>query len=86
MVATDVGACRELLVGVSQEDQALGESGLVTPVASPDATARAMIRLWQDRDVRLRMGRAGQERVRRYYQQEQLYRSYSDLYQEHSAA
>ena len=43
VVATDVGACRELLVGISQEDQALGESGLVTPVVSPDATARAMI-------------------------------------------
>lgn len=85
-VATDVGACRELLVGISQEDQALGESGLVTPVVSPDATARAMIQLWQDRDLRLRMGRAGQERVRRYYQQEQLYRSYSDLYQEHIGA
>ncbi len=86
VIATDVGACRELLVGVTEEDQALGASGLVTPVASPDATARAMIELWQDRDSRLRMGRAGQERVRRYYQQDQLYRSYSDLYQEHLAA
>ena len=86
VVATDVGACRELLVGISQEDQALGESGLVTPVASPDATARAMIQLWQDKDLCLRMGSAGQERVRRYYQQEQLYRSYSDLYQEHIEA
>ncbi len=93
VVATDVGACRELLVGVSQEDQALGESGLVTPVSSPDATARAMIRLWQDGDLRQRMGHTGQEHVRSYYQQEQLYRSYSDLYssysdlyQEHSAA
>ena len=86
VIATNVGACRELLVGVTQEDQALGESGLITPVASPDATARAMIQLWQDSDLRVRMGRAGQERVQRYYQQEQLYRSYSDLYQEHIAA
>ena len=86
VVATDVGACRELLMGIAEEDQALGESGFVTPVASPDATARAMIQLWQDSDLRLRMGRAGQERVQRYYQQEQLYRSYKDLYQHHMAA
>ena len=86
VIATEVGACRELLVGISQEDQALGESGLITPVVSPDATARAMIQLWQDRDLCLRMGRAGQERVQRYYRQEQLYRSYSDLYQQHIGA
>ena len=47
VVATNVGACRELLVGISQEDQALGESGLVTPVVSPDATAGAIIQLWR---------------------------------------
>ncbi len=81
VVATDVGACRELLMGVSPEDQALGASGLITPVASPQETAAAIIQLWRDKSLRLRMGRAGQERTQRYYRQEQLYRSYTKLYQ-----
>jgi len=48
VVATDVGACRELLMGVSPEDQALGASGLITPVTSPQKTAAAIIqRRWR---------------------------------------
>ena len=81
VIATDVGACRELLLGITPEDQALGPSGLITPVASPQETANAIIKLWQDKNMRLQMGRAGQERVRRFYSQEQLYRTYLDLYQ-----
>jgi polysaccharide biosynthesis protein PelF len=80
VVATNVGACRELLEGISPEDQALGASGLITPVASPHETAKALIRLWRNKPLRLRMGRAGQLRVQRYYRQEQLYESYNDLY------
>jgi glycosyltransferase involved in cell wall biosynthesis len=80
VIATDVGACRELLEGSSPEDQALGVSGLITPVASPHETAKALIRLWQDKALRLRMGLVGQQRVQRYYRQEQLYENYHDLY------
>ncbi len=82
VIATNVGACRELLEGISSEDRQLGASGLITPVASPDETARAIIRLWRDKALRLRMGHAGQVRVQKYYRQEQLYNSYNDLYQQ----
>jgi glycosyltransferase involved in cell wall biosynthesis len=80
VIATDVGACRELLQGISPEDQAFGPSGLITPVTSPQATAEAIIQLWRDQDLRLRMGRAGEERTRRFYRQEQLYSAYRELY------
>ncbi|HZO71721.1 MAG TPA: GT4 family glycosyltransferase PelF [Ktedonobacteraceae bacterium] len=80
VIATDVGACRELLMGISPEDQALGESGIITFVASPQQTANAIIQLWRDEDLRLKMGRAGQKRVRRFYRQEQLYHAYDELY------
>jgi len=83
VVASNVGACRELLEGVTAEDQALGASGLITPVASPQATAQAIIQLWRDKDLRLRLGQAGRERVRRFYRQEQLYSTYTDLYQQY---
>jgi glycosyltransferase involved in cell wall biosynthesis len=82
VVATDVGACRELLMGTTPEDQELGESGIITPVASPYETARAIIRLWREKDVRLRMGRVGQQRVKQLYSQEKLYREYSALYRD----
>ncbi len=85
VVATNVGACSELLLGVSPEDQALGASGLITPVASPDETAQAIIRLWRDEDLRRRMGAAGQQRVSRFYAQEQLYREYTELYRSYLA-
>lgn len=80
VIATDVGACRELLTGISPEDQALGASGIVTPVASPQETAKAIVELWQDKDKRLRMGEVGQIRIQRYYRQEQLYSAYRELY------
>ena len=38
-VATDVGACAELVGGRLPEDIALGPSGYVTPIANPEATA-----------------------------------------------
>ena len=85
VVATDVGACRELLKGISPEDQALGDSGIITPVASPHETARAIIQLWHDKGLRLRMGRAGQKRTERFYRQEQLYSTYNNLYQHYMA-
>jgi polysaccharide biosynthesis protein PelF len=80
VVTTDVGACRELLHGITPEDQAIGPSGLLTHVASPRETAEAIIHLWRDEALRLRMAAAGQERVRAFYQQEDLYATYREMY------
>jgi len=80
VIATNVGACAELLHGVSLEDRALGASGLLTPVASPAETAQALVHLWRDEGLRQRMGVAGQQRVRRFYAQEKLYTAYAELY------
>lgn len=80
VIATDVGACKELLAGDTLEDQALGPSGLLTTVSSPQETADALMALSRDEDVRQRMARAGQERARRYYDVEQLYATYRRLY------
>lgn len=80
VIASNVGACSELLLGITSEDRALGASGIITPVASPLEAANAIIQLWRNEALRLRMGRAGQERVQRFYRQEQLYHSYHQLY------
>ena len=84
-VATDVGACRELLEGGAPADVKLGPSGLLTPVASPAETAKALVRLYHDPALRRRMATAGQERVRRFYREEPLYAYYGGLYARYRA-
>ena len=81
-VATDVGACSELLNGRTPEDVALGPSGLVTPIANPQATAEALIKLLGDPELRKNMGTAGIQRVQRFYTEDDLNFAYLDLYQE----
>ena len=70
MIATDVGACREMIEGRSDEDRRLGPSGIVTRVAAPKETAAALVRLARDVRLRRRMGAAGHQRVTAYYQRQ----------------
>lgn len=79
-LATDVGACKELLEGMSEEDRALGRSGSVVPIADPEATAREAIRLLLDEDLWHRAQKAGLERVQRYYTLENMFDAYRDIY------
>lgn len=79
-VATDVGACREIIEGRRGEFPPLPAGGIVTPLASPGDTAQALARLLRDNALRERCGRALKERVRRYYNQKMVKRSYRELY------
>jgi glycosyltransferase involved in cell wall biosynthesis len=84
-VATDVGACREMILGRSDEEPALGAAGAVTPLANPAATADALRRLLTDAEAYQRSSRAAQARVRRYYNKRDLDVAYRDIYQRHLA-
>jgi glycosyltransferase involved in cell wall biosynthesis len=79
-VATDVGSCAELLYGRQPEDRALGEGGIVTPMASPGETAKAILRLYRDPGLRRRMRDAMRERVRKFYDQRDMVTAYDELY------
>jgi glycosyltransferase involved in cell wall biosynthesis len=79
-VASVVGACREMINGRGEEDEALGPAGLVTWVGNPRQTAQAILKLWREPSLRQRMGQAGQARVRQYYDQKQLLESYAQIY------
>ncbi|MDX1587821.1 MAG: GT4 family glycosyltransferase PelF [Oleiphilaceae bacterium] len=81
-LATDVGACRELLEGGLEEDRALGPSGAVVPIADPEATARESIRLLSNPQQWKQAQQAGLERVRRYYTLESMFADYRDIYQQ----
>ncbi|HEY4393262.1 MAG TPA: GT4 family glycosyltransferase PelF [Polyangia bacterium] len=79
-IATDVGACRELIEGREADDRAIGPSGFVTRVAAPKETAAALIRLARDPQLRRRMGAAGFRRVAAYYQRRDMLTAYRALY------
>jgi polysaccharide biosynthesis protein PelF len=81
-VASNVGACEELLYGRAPEDRALGPSGIVTHVASPNETAQAVISLWRDPELQRRMAQAGMKRVESFYREEDLHSRYDAIYHE----
>ncbi len=85
-VATDVGACREVVHGRAGEFPPLPAGGLVTPLANPNATAQAIAQLLNDHRLRAQCGAAIRERVRRYYNLKMVNRSYREIYAEHVAS
>lgn len=80
VIATDVGACREMIEGRSEPDRQLGPSGLVTRVGIPTETADALVRMAGDAAWRHRLGAAGRQRVLGYYRRKDMLQSYGDLY------
>ena len=80
VIASDVGACREMIEGRGAADREIGPSGFVTRVATPKETAAALVRLARDPKLRRRMGVAGQRRVSAYYQRRDMLASYRALY------
>lgn len=81
VVATDVGACREMIEGRTSEDAALGPSGVVTEVANPSATADAIVKLITNDDLCKVYGKSGIARVKRYYDQDDLLSRYLNIYE-----
>jgi len=80
-IATDVGACRELIYGKSKEDQALGESGSVVEIANPTALGKEILSFSQDASRWKKAQIAGLERVKRYYSQSHVLENYINVYE-----
>lgn len=80
VVATNVGACAELLLGQGPEDEALGPAGIITNIRSPKETAQAIISILEDPKRAREMGEAGHERVGRYYDRVKMLEAYRDVY------
>jgi glycosyltransferase involved in cell wall biosynthesis len=80
-VATDVGSCRQLIYGLSEEDQALGAAGDVVGIAQPQALADAALKLLTDPQRWHAAQAAGIARVERYYTQDMMFGAYRELYQ-----
>lgn len=82
VVATDVGACREMIEGRPEEGRRLGPGGIVTEVANPQTTAAAIVRLLSDRQFHRACAESGRERVIKYYDQDDLLAKYLNIYEQ----
>ena len=83
-VATDVGACRQLIQGLDAEDQALGAAGSVVGIADPRSLALAAVELLSNREKWEAASIAGIRRVETYYNQDQMFARYRAIYEAHA--
>lgn len=83
VVSSDVGACSEMVNGMSAEDKSLGASGLITGVASPSETADAILKILSDPNLFNLMSQAGITRVDKFYNQADLFAKYLNLYEKY---
>jgi glycosyltransferase involved in cell wall biosynthesis len=79
-VATDVGACREMIFGPGDERPALGAGGAVVAIGDPGATADAIAEILEDRGLLDARAAAMKMRVHRYYSQQLMDSAYRHLY------
>jgi glycosyltransferase involved in cell wall biosynthesis len=77
-VTTDVGSCKELLLGGNDE---FGQAGLVVPVMHYSQMADAIVQLSKYEPLRKKMGINGLNRVASSYTKEKFINSYKHLYQ-----
>lgn len=83
-ISSDVGSCREMLYGRTPEDKALGKGGLITGVGNPSETAEAIIAVLRNDEEYASMSVAGAQRVERFYNRNDLFAQYLNLYDKYS--
>lgn len=79
VVATNVGACREIIEGA---DDGIGPAGRVVPVMSPEAIAEGILAINQKPAQLLALAENGYRRVVRFYQDKDFLAAYRALYRE----
>jgi glycosyltransferase involved in cell wall biosynthesis len=82
-VATNVGACAELILGNKHESPKLKPGGAVVPLSNPAATANEIGILLTDKNWHDQCGQAMKERVHKYYNQSDVIERYRELYDDY---
>ncbi len=85
-VSTNVGSCAELLLGRTDEDRALGPSGIITNIGQPAETGAALAKLLSDEGLRRQMIESGFKRIDAYYRQDKVFADYRAIYDRWIAA
>jgi len=78
VVATNVGACRELIEGGAGDT--LGLAGYCVPPMDQTGLLRAMVDLCRNANKRNQMGKVGQIRAEAYYKESQMIANYKRVY------
>lgn len=78
VVATDVGSCRELIEG--DEADPFGAAGICVPPMHQSALLKALVDMCLDDEGRSKMGEAGHNRVKNYYNHEFMIKNYLKVY------
>ena len=80
VVATDVGACRELVFGRTAPDKQLGRAGRITKIMNPAETAHALISILENPETVTKMAIAARTRTEQFYSMKQMLEAYHRLY------
>ena len=80
VLSTDVGSCRELVEGRTDEDRALGSAGSIVPIANPRALAEAAAELLQDEARWYQAQQSAIARVELLYGEQTFLDNYKQLY------
>jgi glycosyltransferase involved in cell wall biosynthesis len=79
-VATNVGACDQIINGSDEESPRLGPGGLITPLVNPEATAQATLKLLQEPAFYQQCSYAIEQRIKYYYRFDLQHAQYRKLY------
>lgn len=80
-VATEVGACPEMILGRKNEKPRLGPGGCIAQLANPESIADAVSKLLADPVFYQACSQAMKERVQKYYSKADWCRAYRELYE-----
>ncbi len=81
-VTTDVGSCRQLLLGLGPEDEALGAAGQLVGIADAQSLGVECAALLGDAQRWRAASAAAVARVERYYTQDLMFDLYRSVYQD----
>ena len=79
VIATDVGNCKGLLLGESDD---FGEAGILTHIMNIEEIANAMLTLAANEKMRHEYGETGYRRLMNKYTIKQMRSTYADIYRE----
>ncbi|MEM9603675.1 MAG: GT4 family glycosyltransferase PelF [Pseudomonadota bacterium] len=80
VVATDVGACAELIRGRDEKDRRHGSAGAIVSIANPQQTCDAALALLNDHTAWRAARDAGSARVKALYDENSMLAEYEALY------
>ncbi|WBW99717.1 GT4 family glycosyltransferase PelF [Oceanirhabdus sp. W0125-5] len=76
-ISTNVGDCFSLIYG---ENDQFGDAGIVVPVMNVEKMAKGMVYLAKEEKIRVQMGLNGYNRANNFYQNDDVFHKYYDLY------